>query len=604
MQKRSRRLFLFVLLVLPVLFFSCQTSQDPDMVYSGPLTLKLIETTDIHGSIFPYDFINDEPADTSLAQLLSYVNTERAKEDQEVILLDNGDILQGQPVVYYSNFEAVDEPHIASLVMNYAGYDASVVGNHDVEAGHPVYDKLVKEFNFPWLAANIIDTETGEPYFEPYTVIWRGGAKIVVFGICTPGVPTWLPEDLWEGMEFRGMVETAAEWVPKIKEQEDPDLLIGLFHAGTDYTYNDYTADDRLNPNASELVAARVPGFDIIFTGHDHQTHNYTVEDPEGNEVLVIGATNAGRTAAAVTVTMSRDDQTGEWSKEITGEIIEGTDLPPDAAFMSQFAPVQQEVKDYVAKPIGAFTKTISTRESMFGDSPFVDLIHRIQLEITDADVSFAAPLSFSAEISAGDIYVRDMFNLYKYENLLYTMNLTGSQIKGFLEYSYEKWFSTMTGPDDRLINFKRDADGNMIWNERYSSYDTATRYYNYDSAAGIDYVVDVSKPAGSRVTIQGFSDGRAFEPGTTYLVAINSYRASGGGGHITRGAGIAEEDLESIMVSSTIKDLRYYLMKWIEEQGTVTPSSLGNWSVVPDDWWKAAKEIDYRILYEGLRVD
>lgn len=604
MKKRLISFFLCVLLLLPVFFANSQTSYDPGRVYSGPFTLKIIETTDIHGSIFPYDFINDMTAPTSLAQILSYVAEERAKEDQKVILLDNGDILQGQPVVYYSNFEAVTKPHIASRVMNYARYDAGSVGNHDVEAGHAVYDKLVKEFKFPWLAANIIDTKTGEPYFEPYTVIWKGGAKIVVFGICTPGVPTWLPEDLWEGMEFRGMVETAAEWVPVIEKKENPDLLIGLFHAGTDYTYNDYTADDRLNPNASELVAARVPGFDIIFTGHDHQTHNYLVEDPEGNEVLVIGATNAGRTAATATVSMSWNKVTHEWDSKISGEIIEGDNLAPDAAFMNRFGSVQQEVKDYVAKPIGTFTRSISTRESMFGDSPFVDLIHRIQLEITDADVSFAAPLSFDAEIHEGDIFVRDTFNLYKYENLLYTMNMTGKQIKDFLEYSYEKWFNTMTGPEDRLINFKRDANGAMVWNERYSSYDTATRYYNYDSAAGIDYTVDVSKPAGSRLTITGFSDGRPFNSNQTYLVAINSYRASGGGGHITRGAGLSEEDIETAMVSSTIKDLRYYLMKWIEEEGTITPEPIGNWSVIPAEWWEEAKTTDYRILYEGLRVD
>lgn len=604
MRKFKIKFLVCILLTVFTLSVSSQTIQDPGKIYSGPFTLKIIETTDMHGSIFPYDFINDEPADTSLAQVLTYVKTERKKADQQVILLDNGDILQGQPVVYYSNFEAVDKPHIASLVMNYAGYSASVVGNHDVEAGHDVYDKLVDEFNFPWLAANIVETSTGKPYFEPYTVIWKGGAKIAVFGLCTPGVPTWLPENLWEGMEFRGMVETAAEWVPRIMKDEDPDVLIGLFHAGTDYTYNDYTADDVLNPNGSELVATQVPGFDIIFTGHDHQTHNYTVKNPEGEDVLIIGATNAGRTIAAVTVDMSWNKNTLEWDLETTGEIVEGKNLPVDRDFINTFSNIQQEVKDYVGKPIGSFTKTISTRESMFGDSPFVDLIHRIQLNITDADVSFAAPLSFDAEIHEGDIFVRDTFNLYKYENLLYTMHLTGGQIKDFLEYSYEKWFNTMSSPEDRLINFKRDADGKMIWNERYSSYDTATRYYNYDSAAGIDYTVDVSKPAGNRVSISGFSDGRPFVASDTYLVAINSYRASGGGGHITRGAGLSEEDIEAAMVSSTIKDLRYYLMKWIEEEGTVTPEAIGNWSVVPVEWWEAAKQTDYKILYEGLRVD
>ncbi len=263
---------------------------------------------------------------------------------------------------------------------------------------------------------------------------------------------------------------------------------------------------------------------------------------------------------------------------------------------------MKEEIKAYVNKPIGNFLSTISTRESMFGDSSFVDLIHRIQLEITGADVSFAAPLSLDASISEGDVYVRDMFLLYKYENLLYTMELTGKQIKDFVEYSYTNWFSTMAGPSDHLINFKLDEDGNMIWNDRYSTYDTATRYYNYDSAAGIDYTVDVSKPAGSRVEISGFSDGRAFNEGETYEVAINSYRASGGGGHLTKGAGIDKADLAGITLTSTDKDLRYYLLKWIEGEGTVSPSAIGNWSVVPADLWEAAKEVDYKILFEGAK--
>ena len=141
-----------------------------------------------------------------------------------------------------------------------------------------------------------------------------------------------------------------------------------------------------------------------------------------------------------------------------------------------------------------------------------------------------------------------------------------------------------------------------MIWNEKYSSYDTVTRYYNYDSAAGINYTVDLSKPAGSKVEISGFSDGRAFEPEAEYLVAINSYRASGGGGHLTKGVGLSKEQIAEKMVSSTIKDLRYYLMKWIEKQGTVTPKAMGNWSIVPKDWWQQAKALDYQVFYEGKR--
>ncbi len=159
-----------------------------------------------------------------------------------------------------------------------------------------------------------------------------------------------------------------------------------------------------------------------------------------------------------------------------------------------------------------------------------------------------------------------------------------------------------MNGPGDRLINYKRDESGNLIWDDRYNTYETVTRYYNYDSAQGIDYTVDVSKPAGERITIRGFSDGRAFSLNETYMVAINSYRGNGGGGHLTRGAGIDAERLSMRINSSTVKDLRYYLLKTIENSGSVTPEADGNWSVVPAAWWENARERDYDSIFEGKK--
>ncbi|MDT8299038.1 MAG: 5'-nucleotidase C-terminal domain-containing protein, partial [Spirochaetaceae bacterium] len=298
------------------------------------------------------------------------------------------------------------------------------------------------------------------------------------------------------------------------------------------------------------------------------------------------------------TVRMDYDEKTGVWKASLTGGIVDGADLPVDAEFVSRFSGAKTEVMEYVNKPIGRFTKSISTRDSMFKDSAFVDLIHEIQLELTDADVSFAAPLSLDAQINEGDIYVRDMFNLYKYENLLYTMELTGGQIDDFLEYSYGNWMDTMTGPQDQLIRFKKDDSGNLVFNERYNSYDTVTRYYNYDSAAGIDYVVDVSAPEGDKVEILRFSDGAPFSESAAYEVAINSYRASGGGGHLTRGAGLDKEDIESATLGSTDKDLRYYLMKWIENERVVTPAADDNWRVEPAEWASAGAAASYPMLY------
>ncbi|MBC8344382.1 MAG: bifunctional metallophosphatase/5'-nucleotidase, partial [Bacteroidetes bacterium] len=202
-----------------------------------PVTIKIFETSDVHGAIFPYNFITDEDMDHSLAQLSTFIKGEKAIDTQEVVLLDNGDILQGQPIVYYYNFIKTKEEHICARVMNYMGYDAATVGNHDVEAGHPVYDKLKEEFRFPWMAANVLKPD-GNTYFQPYQIIERKGIKIAVLGLITPAIPNWLPEQIWSGMEFEDMVESAEKWIPIIQNKEKPDLIVGLFHSGLDYTNN------------------------------------------------------------------------------------------------------------------------------------------------------------------------------------------------------------------------------------------------------------------------------------------------------------------------------------------------------------------------------
>ena len=164
--------------------------------------------------------------DASLASAFTYIKQVR-KEKDVTILLDNGDNLQGQPEVYYYNFIDTVSPHFCAEVMNYMGYDAGTVGNHDVEAGHAVYDRLVKEYNFPLLAANAVDIKTGKPYFKPYHIIEKEGIKIAVFGLVTPAIPNWLPQELYSGIEFRDMVETAKIWMPVILN-EKPDLVVGL----------------------------------------------------------------------------------------------------------------------------------------------------------------------------------------------------------------------------------------------------------------------------------------------------------------------------------------------------------------------------------------
>ena len=200
---------LFIAFFISIFFIASLSAQT--------INLKIVETSDVHGAIFPYDLRNNRPSASSLAQVMTYLNQERAKENQLIILLDNGDILQGDPIVYYYNFEKTDTIHIYADVMNYMQYDAATVGNHDIETGHNVYDKFSDEITFPWLAANAVNTSTSEPYFKPFTIIEKEGIKIAVLGLITPAIPKWLPEKIWEGMEFHDMIESAKSWIKEIK---------------------------------------------------------------------------------------------------------------------------------------------------------------------------------------------------------------------------------------------------------------------------------------------------------------------------------------------------------------------------------------------------
>ena len=566
--------------------------------YSQTVNIKIIETSDVHGAIYPYNFTTQKEAGGSLARVQTYLNIEKNKSDQQVILLDNGDILQGTPAVYYFNFEKPEREHLYARVMNYMKYDAGTVGNHDIETGHSVYDRFRKEISFPWLAANALDTVNNTTYFKPYTVLEKKGVKIAVLGLITPGIPNWLPYNIWKGIEFEDKIQIAKEWVPKILAEEKPDILVGLFHAGVDYTYGNVTADSYRNENATKLIAEQVPGFDIIFVGHDHKTWNFKVRNSKGKDVLILGPTSGARNITAANIILKKNENTSGWEKEISGEIIDMKAYQPDPDFINEFSPEFDEIKSYVSREIGELTSPLDSRKTLFGDSEFSDLIHTVQLDLTGADISFTAPLSLNSVLNKGPLYIKDMFDLYRYENLLYSMKMTGKEIDGFMEYSYSLWFNEMNSSDDHLLMFATNDDGSLMWSERSGTPLLKNRYYNFDSAEGIEYTVDLTKPAGNKVDIHKFTNNKPFCEDSVYTVAINSYRGNGGGGHLTEGAGIPKDSLSDRIIYSTEKDLRFYLMKWIEKKKTIIPQTNNNWNVVPTDWYNSAKEGDYNLLY------
>lgn len=557
-----------------------------------PVKITIVETTDLHGVFLPYDFIENEDLDASLSHVASYLKEIR-NNGENVVLLDNGDNLQGQPTVYYYNFIDTVSPHIAAGMFNYLQYDAATTGNHDIEAGHSVYDRLKEEYNFPLLAANAIDLSTGEPYFKPYTIIEKGGIRIAILGLVTASIPEWLPPTLYSGIEFRPMLETAKKWMPVI-QKEKPDLIIGLFHSGWNKEEYEERRDEYLNEDGSASVAYNVPGFDIIFNGHDHRLANEKFITADGDTVLMLNGGSRSRNIARAEVIIS--GRKGNRTIKTQGSILDVTKFSADEELGQKFSEQRQILHSYVDKVIGTSQATLSSRESYFGPSAFIDMIHEVQLDITGADLSFTAPLSFDVKIPAGPIRVGDMFKLYRYENMLYTMNLSGEEILKYLEYSYGGWFNTMDARDDQLLRLQKTKDGRPRLTDGKAWLENQP--YNFDSAAGIDYTVDVSKPAGERINITGFTSGRSFDRKAIYKVAVNSYRGSGGGGHLTRGAGLTPEEIQNRLLTSTEKDLRYYILQYIEAKKVITPKTYNNWKIIPADWVQTASKREYVLLF------
>ena len=549
------------------------------------IDLRILHTSDVHGHIFD-----------GLSAISSYVDRVRAQMPGAVILTDGGDVLQGHPTAYYYNFIDTASDHFIAEAMNHLRYDVGTIGNHDIETGHAVYDRWIRQCQFPVIGANVVEVSTGQPWLKPYVVLERQGIRIAFLGLLTAAIPYWLPENLWSGLRFEEMVASARHWVQVIQEQEHPDLLVGLFHSGWDDGFGIHTSD--CVENASRLVAAQVPGFDLILYGHDHQRRVQRVTAADGGSVLCCGPTSTG--GCLCDVSLRFHVRAGRVvRKDIDACLVplrspevrtsELTSLPPVTGF---FPRQHAAVQAFMNEEIGTFDCAVHESDAFFGPSAFIDLIHELQFqECPDAHISFVAPLSFDAVIGPGTVTMADMFALYKYENLLYTMRLTGREVLGHLEMSYDLWCNTMHTPEDHIMLLSNNLDSNRRLGLKNMA-------FNFDSAAGIRYTVDVTKPDGRKVHIESMADGSPFSLDSTYLVALNSYRGNGGGELLTRGAGIPLSELPGRIVSSTDHDLRYHLMQLIRQHGHVNPRPLNLWRFVPDEWALPALQRDRLLLF------
>lgn len=509
-------------------------------VKDGLHQITVCETTDIHGAYFSKSYDSREVR-TSMSNVSSYVKSLR-EEGSDPVLVDNGDNLQGDNAAYYYNYVATDESHIFTMAAEYIGYDALVVGNHDIETGHEVYDKLTAHTKIPYLAANAVrdgGEDSGKPYFKPYVIIRRDGVKIALIGMTNANIKSWLSENKWEGMDFVRISDIAQSWVDEVISKEKPHLVLLSIHSGTG-------SDEGGLENEALFLAKTLKGIDAVLCGHDHSAKAMEVENPDGKVLLVNGGTKAAYVAQCDFELSFKRGRVVE--KKASCKLVDMTEYKPDSQYDDKFFDCYSTVNEFANRQIGYISSDMYFADALKGASPYLNLVHAVQLDAMDADVSFSAPLSTYGKVSAGPVTFQNLVDIYRFENQLFSVEMTGRQIKDYLEFSYDLWVRN-DGPS-----------------------------YNFDSAAGIIYTVSRSAGKGERVDIRSMADGTPFNMDKTYTVAINSYRASGGGGHVTEGLGM---DADSLVVIDREVDIRTLIGEYIKSKGNIKPDESENWKFV-----------------------
>ncbi len=571
----------------------------------GEYTLHLFTTNDVHGRYFDSLYVDGAPVQGSLLAVSHYMDSLRAELGAEnVVLVDAGDCLQGDNAAYYFNYVDTTTRHLYARMAEYIGYDAVTVGNHDIETGHPVYDRMRKELSMPFLAGNALCTDdegnvimnadgTPKPYFEVYTIVKRHGLKVAIIGFTNPNMKNWLSENIWHGMTFESLIPMVQEDVDRIVAKEHPHVVIVSVHSGTGEGNGSMYESQGLD------LFKSLRGVDFLICSHDHRPFI-----AQSDSICLINSGSHCRNLGHGVINL-----TVEKGKCVAKNV--GADLVPinknlvNEDMRAEFAKDYEAVKAFTLTPVGNLKVDLRTRDSYSGMSDYMNLIHTLSLWKSGADMSFAAPLTFNGFVHSGVLLYNDLFTIYPYENQLFAVKMTGKEIKDYLEFSYDTWINTITGrkgSDEHLLKIV-NADDPRTGQSRWSF---VNRSYNFDSAGGINYTVDVTAPAGERVKIESFVNGKGFDEAGEYTVAMTSYRANGGGG-LMRAAGIAADELDSRVVAR-YPEIRNLLYDYLNEVNTIDPEIIGDsrtigaWNFVPESVAAPAMERDMQLLFPRRR--
>jgi 2',3'-cyclic-nucleotide 2'-phosphodiesterase/3'-nucleotidase len=545
--------------------------------------ITVMETSDLHGNAVNWDYFkNTEYDDTAhndvgLAKVSTLVNQIRADRGRaNTMLVDSGDTIQGTPLdYYYAKVEPITETgetHPMAKAMNAIGYDAVTLGNHEFNYGLPLLAKWAHQMKAPVLGANAVDARTGLPAYLPFVMktMKVGGhrpVRVGVLGLTNPGIAIWDKANVEGKLRFTDLVKSAKFWVP-VMRLLGADVVMVTAHAG-DNGMSSYQGDIPVE-NASAMVAEEVPGIDAVLFGHAHNDvpERFVTNKKTGKQVLLTEPSKWGSRLSVVDFALSWAH--GRWTvADKSSTTVNTNTVPEDPKITALLAPQHDKTVAYVNQPVAQSTEELSAATSRYEDTAILDYIQQVQTEtVTTAlegtpqaglpVLSVAAPFSRTAVFPAGEVSVRDIAGLYIYDNTLEAVTLTGAQVKDYLEYSAKYFNQTAVGAPvdpETLTNAGGEPD------------------YNYDVLSGVTYDVDISKAVGSRIANLSY-DGAAVTPDQQFVVAVNNYRRSGGGGfpHVSEAPVVYQEQVE----------IRQALIDHAAAAGTIDPAEffVDNWQL------------------------
>ncbi|MFJ2046027.1 bifunctional metallophosphatase/5'-nucleotidase [Paenibacillus taichungensis] len=490
----------------------------------------IMVTSDLHGAIRPIHYNTNAYRPAGLALLASLIRRERDRSP-ELLLVDNGDLLQGSPLASYAaSFVSNHEVHPFINVLNELGYDAAVMGNHEFNYGQDLLRKAVQDSHFPWLSANIVNegkpdeevlhtapTGAAIPTFGPPYLIktLSSGVKIALLGATTHYIPNWEHPKNIEGLQFLDAMETIRAWVGYIREHEQPDVLVVSYHGGFESDLETGEPAERLTgENQAYAICRDIEGIDVLLTGHQHRQLTAEIHG-----VTVVQPGFSGNGVGHVSTQLDRLSN-GKW--QIAGKqarlllLDKDSDVQPDAAVMKLTDELEAKAQAWLDQPIGEVAGDLSITDPAalrLAAHPFIAFVHQVQMEATGAQISNTALLSEEARGFGSLITVRDVLSNFIYPNTLTVLELRGQDIRDALEQTARY--------------FEVETSGEVVVNPAYMQ--PKPQHYNYDMWAGVEYELDISKPVGSRV-VKLEREGIPVAMDATYSVVMNSYRAAGGG--------------------------------------------------------------------------